>query len=131
MAVLPQPLAKPDLFAQRESVRLALPELVTALVNVLGKKLVAYICKAKDVRTIDRWTEGGEPYKDAEQKLRTTYHIAKLLSDFESNRTVQSWLMGLNPQLGDVSPARLLRENDIAAAGPEVLRAARAFLAGG
>jgi hypothetical protein len=125
------PPAKPDLQAQRESVTLALPNLVSALVDIIGKKLVAYVCKAKDVRTVDHWVEGTEPYRDADQKLRTTYHVVRLLSDYESNGTVQSWLMGLNPQLGDVSPARLLRENDLETAGREVLRAARAFLAGG
>lgn len=131
MAVTAQPLAKPDMQAQRQSVTLALPDLVTALISILGKKLVAYICKAKDVRTVDRWAEGGDPYRGVEQKLRMAYHVAKLLNDYESARTVQSWLMGLNPQLNDVSPARLLREKDIEIAGPEVLRAARAFLAGG
>jgi hypothetical protein len=130
MAERASPFPKPDLQAQRQSVTLALPKLVSALADIIGKKLVAYICNAKDVRTVDGWIEGVEPYRDAGQKLRTTYHVAKLLSDYESNRTVQSWLMGLNPQLGDVSPARLLREKDLETAGPEVLRAARAFLAG-
>jgi hypothetical protein len=131
MVVVAQPPAKPDVQAQRESVTLPLSKLVSALIAITGKKLVAYICKAKDVRTIDHWIEGAQPYRDADQKLRTLYHIAKLLSDYEPNATVQSWLMGLNPILGDVSPARLLREEDLHTAGPEVLRAARAFLAGG
>jgi hypothetical protein len=131
MAVIAHPPAKPDLLAQRESVTLPLPKLVAGLVDVVGKKITAYICQAKDVRAVDRWIEGGEPYKGAELKLRTTYHLVKLLSDYESNRIVQSWMLGLNPQLGDVSPARLLREEDIATAGPAVLGAARAFLAGG
>lgn len=131
MAVIAQPPAKPDLIAQRESVTLPLPKLVTALVEIIGKKITAYICKAKDVRAVDRWIEGSEPYRGAEPKLRTTYHVVKLLSDYESHRVVQSWMLGLNPQLGDVSPARLLREKEIEDAGPAVLGAARAFLAGG
>jgi hypothetical protein len=133
MAVLVHP-AKPDLAAQRESVTLALAHLVSALVDILGKKLTAYVVSAKDVRTIDRWRAGDESlkaYKGVETKLRVTYHVAKLLSEYESNRVVQSWFMGLNPELDDRSPARLLREAGIESAGPEVLRAARAFLAGG
>jgi hypothetical protein len=124
-------IRKTDIQAQRESVSLKLPDLVSALVNILGKKLVAYICGAQSVRTVDGWASGTEPYRDGDLKLRTAYHVAKLLSDYESNHTVQSWLMGLNPHLDDVSPARLLRENDAETAGPEILRAARAFLAGG
>jgi len=131
MAVIAHPPAKPDLIAQRESVTLPLPKVVAGLVEILGKKIVAYICNAKDVRTVDRWAEGGAPYKGVEVKLRATYHLVKLLSDHESNRVVQSWILGLNPQLGDVSPARLLRDEDIAIAGPAVLGAGRAFLAGG
>ena len=43
----------------------------------------------------------------------------------------QAWFQGLNPQLGDRSPLRLLREGDLDEVGPEVIGAARAFLAGG
>jgi len=38
---------------------------------------------------------------------------------------------GLNPQLDDRSPARLLRDGDLDDAGPKVLTAARAFAATG
>jgi hypothetical protein len=37
----------------------------------------------------------------------------------------------MNPRLDDRSPARLLREGNLDEVGPEVLRAARAFLVGG
>jgi hypothetical protein len=103
-------------------------------VQILGKKLTAYVVSAKDVRTVDRWQAGDESlkaYKGVETKLRVTYHIVKLLSEYESHRVVQSWLLGLNPELDDRSPARLLREDEIESSGPQVLRAARAFLAGG
>src|ERR1700760_4821818 len=131
MAVTQNVTPKPDLQAQRDSVTLPLPKLVAALIEIIGKKITAYICGAKDVRTVERWIEGVEPYKGAEQKLRTTYHVVKLLGDYESSRVVQSWMLGLNPQLDDVSPARLLREKEIETSGPAVLGAARTFLAGG
>lgn len=133
MAVLVHP-AKPDMIAQRESVTLPLPQLVTRLVQILGKKITAYIGSAKDTRTVDRWMANGEsftPYKDAEPRLRAAFHVAKMLNDYESHRVVQSWFTGLNPELDDRSPSRVLREVDLETGGPEVLRAARAFLAGG
>jgi hypothetical protein len=43
---------------------------------------------------------------------------------------VQAWLTGVNPELGDRVPLRLLRESDIDTVAPEILSAARAFLAG-
>lgn len=44
---------------------------------------------------------------------------------------VQSWFQGLNPQLEDRSPTRLLWEGDLDEVGPLVLAAARAFAATG
>jgi hypothetical protein len=44
---------------------------------------------------------------------------------------VQAWFTGLNPELGDRVPVRLMREEDVATVGPQILGAARAFLAGG
>jgi hypothetical protein len=40
-------------------------------------------------------------------------------------------MTGVNPELGDRVPLRLMREGDLHVVGPEVVRAARAFLAGG
>jgi len=53
------------------------------------------------------------------------------LSERDSPAVVQAWLMGVNPELGDRVPLRLMRENEIDAVAPAILRAARAFLAGG
>ena len=44
---------------------------------------------------------------------------------------MRSWFMGLNPDLEDRAAATILRDGDIEAVGPVVLRAARAFIAGG
>jgi hypothetical protein len=44
---------------------------------------------------------------------------------------VQAWFQGMNPQLDDVPPARLLRDGQLDAAGQQVLAAARAFAAAG
>jgi hypothetical protein len=42
---------------------------------------------------------------------------------------MQPWLQGLNPILGEQSPARLPREGELEQDGPRVLDAARAFAA--
>jgi hypothetical protein len=129
MAVLTPP--RPDLLAYREATSLEFSKLVKELTAILGKKLTAYIASVKDSRAIDRWIAGSEPYKGVEERLRFAYRLAKVISDQDGPRVVQTWFTGLNPELNDRVPIRLLREEDIESVGPQILGAARAFLAGG
>jgi len=123
--------SRPDLLAYREATTLDFSKLITELTTILGKKLTAYIASVKDTRAIERWMTGSEPYKGVDERLRLTYRLAKMISDHEGPRVVQAWFTGLNPELGDRVPARLLREEDVETVGPEILGAARAFLTGG
>jgi len=59
------------------------------------------------------------------------YQAAVLLAERDHPSVVQAWFTGLNPVLGDRSPARVLREDDLDEAGPQVLAAARQFAAVG
>ena len=129
MPVMAMP--RPDLAAHRESLRLPFPEIVSRLAEMLGRKLTAYIGKVKDVRAVDRWMAGGEIYGDAEERLRFAYQVARTLREQETPAVVQAWMTGVNPELGDRVPLRLMREGDLNVIAAEVLRAARAFLAGG
>jgi len=129
MAVLTPP--RPDLLAYREATSLEFSKLVKELTSILGKKLTAYIASVQDSRAIDRGIAGSEPYKGDEERLRFAYRSAKVISDQDGPRVVQTWFTGLNPELNDRVPIRLLREEDIESVGPQILGAARAFLAGG
>src|SRR5215469_10734489 len=120
-----------DLAAHREALTLSWPELVNRLTNIVGRKLTAYIAGVKDVRAIDRWLAGIEPYGDVEARLRFTYQVVRTLSEHDSSRVVQAWLIGVNPELGDRVPLRLLKEGNLEEIAPAVLGAARAFIAGG
>lgn len=51
------------------------------------------------------------------------------MAEHDSPRVVQA-LMGVNPELEDRVPLRLLRKGDLDSIAPEILGAARAFLAG-
>jgi hypothetical protein len=124
-------LARPGLKIHEESLRLTFPALVTRLTDLIGRKLTAYVAGVKDVRALDRWIEGGQPYGDADPRLRLVFQVVGTLADYDPPNVVQAWLMGVNPELGDRVPLRLLREGDIAVVGPEVMAAARAFVAGG
>jgi len=123
------PLRK--LTTQTQATTLEFPKLVDELAKIIGKKLTAYIASVKDARAIDRWISGAESYKGVEERLRFAYRLAKMISDHEGPRVVQAWLTGLNPELRDRVPVRLLRDENIETVGPEILGAARAFLAGG
>src|SRR5665213_1617670 len=123
---------RPDLAAYNETLRMRPEALVAELAAILGKKLTALIAGVKDTRTVEAWMagrEGGRKF-DAD-RIRLTLRIARMLRARDDARVVQAWFMGLNPQLGDRSPARLLREGDLASDGAEVMGAARAFLVGG
>lgn len=124
-------LSRPGLAAHQEALRLPFPELVKRLTALIGRKLTAYAAGIKDTRALDRWIEGTQPYGDAEQRLRLTFQVARTLSDYDSPSTVQAWLLGVNPELGDRVPLALLREGEIDTVGAEVMTAARAFIAGG
>jgi hypothetical protein len=124
-------LSRPDLFAHREALRLPAPKVVEKLVEIVGRKLTSYIGGVKDARAVDRWIAGGAIYGGAESRLRLAFQVARALSERNSPAVVQAWLTGVNPELGDRVPMRLMRENEIDAVAPAVLSAARAFLAGG
>jgi hypothetical protein len=110
---------------------LEFPRLVSGLVESIGKKLTAYVANVKDTRAVDRWMEGSEPYRDVEPRLRFAYQVVRTLAEHDSPRVVQAWLTGVNPELEDRVPIRLLREGDLDKVAPEILGAARAFIAGG
>jgi len=124
-------MARPDLAAHKEALSLEFPQLVSRLVSLIGRKLSAYVAGVKDVRTVDSWIAGTQPYGEVEPRLRFAFQVVRMLSEHDSPRIVQAWLMGVNPELGDRVPARLLREGELDAVAPEVLGAARAFIAGG
>jgi hypothetical protein len=54
-----------------------------------------------------------------------------MLADREDPAVIQSWLTGPNPELGNRVPVPLVREEDLEIIAPEIMGAARRFLAGG
>jgi hypothetical protein len=125
-----QPVARPDLAAHEHACRLPLASVVAELRDLLGSKLVAYISGVSETRAVREWAEGSrEPRSPVPDRLRLALQIALLLREQDSAAVVQAWFQGMNPLLDDRAPARALREDDLAVAGPQVLSAARAFAA--
>lgn len=124
--------ARADLAAYNEAMRLSTAEVSERLMSMLGAKLVAYLGSVRETRAVRQWAAGErEPSADVVRRLRTALQVAGLLRDKDSAEVVQVWFQGMNPQLGDVAPARLLREGDLDDVAPQVLAAARAFAAEG
>ena len=124
--------SRPGLAAHTLAVRSTFPEVVTALRALVGPRLVAYLGSVRETRAVHQWAEGVRAPGEAVQlRLRVALQVASMLAEAEGPRIAQAWMQGLNPQLDDRSPARLLREGDVDEVGPAVIGAARAFLIGG
>ncbi len=126
------PVARPDYAAHVRAVRSSFPEVVAALREILGLKLCAYLGSVKETRAVNEWAEGvREPSDAVQRRLRLALQVAGAIAEVDGPEVARAWFQGLNPQLDDRSPARLLREGDIDEVGPEVIAAERAFLVGG
>lgn len=125
-------LTTPGLRAYEISVRSDIAELVDQLRELLGAQLVAYLGSVTETRAVRQWADGvRKPPAEATRRLRLAFHVAGLLAERDQPRVVQAWFQGMNPQLEDTAPARLIREGDPDEIGPRVLAAARAFAAVG
>jgi hypothetical protein len=123
---------RPDLEAYSRAIRLDFPILVKELSNMLGAKLVAYVAGVSETRAVREWIEGGrEPRDSTKERLQLTYRLARTIEAHDSAGVARAWLQGLNPQLDDRSPARILREGDVHEVGPQLVAALRAFIIGG
>jgi hypothetical protein len=124
--------SRPGFTAHTLAVRSTFPEVAQALRELLGPQLVAYLGSVRETRAVHQWADGArEPSNAVQQRLRVALQVAAMLAQAESPRIAQAWMQGLNPQLDDRSPARLLRDGDVDEVGPAVIGAARAFLVGG
>ena len=125
-------VSRPDYEAHVLATRSTFPEVAREAREILGAKLCAYLGSVKETRAVNQWADGSrKPNAEVQRRLRTALQAAAPIADADSAAVAQAWFQGLNPQLGDRSPLRLLREGDIDEVGPEVIGAARAFLADG
>lgn len=123
---------RPDLEAHDHAVRADFETVATELREVLGARLVAYLGSVKETRAVHQWADDGrQPSELTQRRLRVALQVATMVSASDGREVAQAWFQGLNPQLDDRSPARLLREGDLDEVGPLVVSAARAFLVGG
>ncbi|MEV4418956.1 hypothetical protein AB0L40_03145 [Patulibacter sp. NPDC049589] len=130
MATVTQP--RPDLDAHRHAMRADVDVVAREVRDLLGARLGAYVAGVGETRALHEWAEGARtPSADAQRRLRLALQIATMIAATDGTQTAQAWFQGLNPQLDDRSPARLIREGALDEVGGQVVAAARAFVVGG
>lgn len=123
---------RPDLEAYEHAARVEFPIVVAELSELLGPKLVAYLAGVTETRAVRQWAERKRAARgEVPARLRLALQVALVIAHHDDAHVAQAWFQGLNPQLDDRSPARLLREGALEEVGPLILSAARAFVSGG
>lgn len=113
--------------AHDRAVRANVAEIAAYLQDLFGQKLTALMVGSRDPKAVGKWARGErEPHVEIADRLRSVFQVTELLVQVESRETVRAWFMGMNPQLDDRAPALVIADQPA-----EVIRAARAFLAGG
>jgi hypothetical protein len=118
-----------DVRAHRTSIKGSIAAVTAELCDILGAQLVAYIGSVKETRAVREWIAGTRaPRGDASLRLRFAYRVARCVADSDGIETAQAWFQGLNPLLGNVSPAQLIRTGDLNTDGPRIIEAEEHFL---
>lgn len=124
--------SRPDFEAHQVATRAPFAEVARELRELLGAPLTAYVGGVSETRAVRQWAEGDRtPGERVQRRMRVALQAALALREVDGRGVTQAWFQGLNPQLEDRSPARLLRDGELDEIGPAVLAAARAFLVGG
>jgi hypothetical protein len=113
-----------------EPYRLPIKNVVRELVDLLGRKTVAYFTGLNSVREVASWLsdDGSAPRENREAVLRSALQAARYIADLESADSAAAWFVGTNSRFDFESPASILRDRGTAGR-TDVVRAARAFVA--
>lgn len=110
-----------------ESVRTSIPRIAAYLQEILGQRLTAVIAGVSDAKAVGQWARGKRvPSPAVRQRLLDAYQITAMLREAEDAETIRAWFRGMNPDLGDETPAFAVGKHPV-----EVLQAARDFRAHG
>lgn len=106
-------------------------QVVARLVAVLGRNLTAFIGGVRNISEADIWSVGEGIDVDQETRLWLALRVVDILLQKEDPRVIQSWMIGLNPELGDRVPLLLLRDGPVGAIANDLVGAATVMLVHG
>ena len=114
--------------AHQKAVAFEVKDIARYLQETLGQKLVAYMAGVADPKRVGRWAKarkhhGPTPNAGSERPSRSS----TCSSPRTARMSARAWFIGMNPQLGDDSPAEAIHDGRL----KEALAAARAFVSGG
>ena len=97
--------------------------------TLLGTRLVAYVTGVTEGRAVNEWADGTRKATvAATDRMRLALQVAALIESVDGAEVAQAWFQGLDPTLGDRSPATVLRTGQPEEVGPRLLAAARTFI---
>jgi hypothetical protein len=100
-------------------------EIVDQLYKVLGARLTALVGGLSDPKAVIEYaTNARKPQAKPEKRLRDAHRVmALLMLGNLSKEAIQSWFVGMNPDLDDESPSDVILEDP-----KRVIEAARSFV---
>jgi|ERR1700678_2720284 len=106
------------------------PKLVVRrLVEMFGPSLVAVIGRVKTTHTVRQWINGDTRPGEV-SRLQLALAVTELILETEHDLSIiKAWMCGMNRRLGDRSPALVIATDTLRTARPDVIAAARSFLA--
>jgi hypothetical protein len=126
--------AKPDVSAMQRAAMTPLPQVVAKVAEALGDRLTAVIADVKTTRTLRAWIQNGDVPIEAGKRLQGALAAIALLSAEFRPDEVSAWFSAMNDELGDASPAMVLRGAQTIEEGElrsrAVISAAKAHLVG-
>ena len=111
--------------AHFESIKAPVTKIAAQLLEILGARLSALVVGLSDPKAMGEYAKGARtPQPDTDAKMRVAHQvIVTLLSGNLPRETIQAWFVGMNPDLDDEPPARVILESP-----KKVLDAAKAFV---
>jgi len=116
-----------DVDSYNHAIAAPLHEVVQELVDLLGPTIVAAIGGVNETRAVAQWLKGRKPQRP--HVLRFALQLAGMIALEEDPAIVRAWFQGINPGLGDRSPALLLRSGPLDEIQRPLMAAARSFAA--
>ena len=116
-----------DRKSHERAMSLDIRQVVVELVDMLGLSLVAVIAGVGETRAVQQWMKDREPQRP--QVLRFAFQVALMITESTDGSVARAWFQGSNPQLGDMTPALMLRNRPLEEVQGTIVAAARGFAA--
>lgn len=112
MSTVEEALQRSAVAAHKRAHAQPITGVVAELRELLTPKLVASIAGVGETRATRQWAEGQRaPHQETQTRLRTALQATLVISEAYDARTAQAWMQGIDPALGDRSPATVLRDS--------------------